>query len=115
MQRLVRRLGMPAIVTAYLALLCGLAASLILAVGYHDQLTGLKHTILTRCEQRSAYDDRSDAFKRAVEGYYTNLLGNIRHNSANTAFYRQLTAQVRLVIVRAHDAQGHPVNCAVFR
>jgi hypothetical protein len=115
MQRVLSRFGLPAVVTAIAAVVCIAAAALILAVGYRNQFTDLKHTLYVRCEQRQAYDARSDEFKQALIGYYTDLLVNIRHNAAHDEFYRRLTVRVHDVIARAEAAQGRPTGCALYR
>jgi hypothetical protein len=58
MRRVVARVGLPATVVGITAVLIIAASSLILAVGYRNQLGDLRHTIYTRCQQREATTGR---------------------------------------------------------
>lgn len=115
MDRVVHRVGLGALVVGVVAVLAIAASSALLAWSYKDQLSELKQVIYTRCVERSTYDTHADAFKQALEGYYTDLLGNIRANSPDNAFYRRLTVRVEGVIAKARAAQNRPIGCDQYR
>lgn len=113
--RLVKRFSLPALIAFMAGVLAIAASSTLLAWSYRDQVHDLKATLYTRCVDRQAYDARSSAFREAIEGYYTDLLGNIRDNADATPFYRRLTVRVQDVIAKANAAQGAPVGCSQYK
>lgn len=119
MQRVINRFGLPAVLVGVGALFAVCISSLILAVGYRNQLTGLRHTIYTRCVQRSAYDDASQQARAAQATYYRALLANLRaHPSPQAAAFNvQLERNVHRVIVGLQAAldNGAPKGCAAYR
>lgn len=116
MQRLLKKMGLPALLIGTGALLALTATALILAVGYHDQVRDLKAVVYTRCMQQST---ATDATRTAQLRYYQGLLVNLREHPSPqaAAFNAQLTRDLGRVVAELQHALviGDPRGCAVYR
>lgn len=118
MQRVVRRLGLPAFLVLVVGMLALSTSSLLLAAGYHDQLTGLRHTIYQRCQQRDAYDRASQDTRDALRTWFA------RH-AAQEATNRFIDRKLRRERVAADQRVtrnldrvlkvGAPTGCKAYR
>ena len=119
MYRVIRKLSLPVVVVGLVAIFAIAGSSLILAIGYRDQLTGLRHTIYQRCQQRSAYDEAQQGTRVALRRYYAHLLANLRDNPSpqSRRFNARLerdAESVRVSLDRAL-AVGAPRGCNAYK
>lgn len=117
--RLIRHVGLPFMVIAALTLLTVSASSLILAVGYRNQLDDLRHVIYVRCQQQARFDEAQQETRSAQLGYYRHFLTNLAANPSGqrVAFDRQLVTDIHVVIVKLRKAldTGTPRGCSAFK
>jgi hypothetical protein len=118
MRRVVARVGLPATVVGITAVLIIAASSLILAVGYRNQLGDLRHTIYTRCQQREAYDRASQDTRGALRGWFATNAGQEATNPfIDRRLRRQRVAADQHVVQKLDHVLrvGAPTGCQQYR
>lgn len=86
-QRVVSRIGLPALIVGIAAILAIAASSALLGWSYKDQLSELRQTIYQRCQQRSGYDQ---ANHEAVGGQLAYLRSQKQRARLNATTTRDL-------------------------
>lgn len=113
-QRLVSKMGLPALLVGIAAILAIAASSALLAWSYKDQLTELRSTIYHRCQQRTGYDESNHEAVGGQLAWLKSQRQRARLNaSTNEALIRTFPPDLRPGIRTAQVEQRAALDKAI--